>query len=221
MAGVKVYWEAGLDNQGIGIKVLNKDATLFDLLEAWQLLGDDPSLNKRYANKTNICCGCLTNCCNTAYVIPDLISFKAIAHSKGIDYLKFLKDYFNSEKLKVGLAMFKSNPCIFLKDGKCTIYSLRTLLCRFYLCTDLLSDTEQLVYYISWVGMTAAQLYFREAGMLSPDKSTGYSSLDKMFLNLLEEYKQDANVQLFIKSNSYHEIPLKPFLDSCCIESYF
>ncbi|NLG32761.1 MAG: YkgJ family cysteine cluster protein [Syntrophomonadaceae bacterium] len=200
-------------NTEIGVKLLNQDATLFDLLEAWQLVCDDRNLDRRYGDRLNLCRGCLSNCCNTAYVIPDLISFKSIAQAKGLSYFKFLKDYFSPGKLKLGLAMLKFNPCIFLHNGSCTIYPLRTLLCRFYLCTDLPGSIEQLIYYISGIGMTATQVYLQTAGMLDSDKSAGCSSFDKMFFNLIEEYQQDSNIELFLQAHSYREIPLKPLID--------
>ncbi|MGI6412620.1 MAG: YkgJ family cysteine cluster protein [Syntrophomonadaceae bacterium] len=213
MGVVIVDYNSNSANAEIGVKLLNQNATLFDLLEAWQLVCDDRNLDRRYAGRLNLCHGCLSNCCNTAYVIPDLISFKSIAQAKGLSYFKFLKDYFSPEKLKLGLAMLKFNPCIFLHNGSCTIYPLRTLLCRFYLCTDLPGSLEQLIYYISGVGITATQVYLQTTGLLGSDKSAGYSSFDKMFFNLIEEYQKDPNIELFLQAQSYQEIPLKPFIE--------
>ena len=46
-------------------------------------------------------------------------------------------------------------------------YPIRALICRFYLCSTLRGDTEQLIYYISSLGMTATHVFARQEGLLA------------------------------------------------------
>ena len=209
---LKVYQGEENGVTGIGVKILDTSATLADLLEAWQPLCDDESIDRPYGNAGNAPCkGCTTNCCNTAYVIPDLIAFKNIAEYLDISYEDFIRDYFQPDKVEHGLLRLKPEPCIFLKDNVCTIYPYRTLICRFYLCSSLLADTEQLIYSIAWTGVAATQLFALEAGLIKPLAQQGLTSFDQLFINLLKEYHSNPNVIRFAKAQSYRDIPLAPF----------
>ena len=64
--------------------MVDDEATLADLLEVWEPLSDDPGVGKKYASGSDSCQGCINNCCNSAFVIPDLIAFKAISRETGL-----------------------------------------------------------------------------------------------------------------------------------------
>ncbi|QGU00872.1 hypothetical protein SYNTR_2278 [Candidatus Syntrophocurvum alkaliphilum] len=210
---VKVYTEIENDKLGIGIKVIDKKATVADLLESWQPLCDDNSMYKKYAaNNYAMCKGCTINCCSSAYVIPDIISFKKMASLFDNDYNRFIKDYFQTDKVKNGLLRMQPEPCIFLKDNICSIYLIRSLICRFYICSDLLGETEQLIYSITVAGISATHLFAEQNGLLKHNTSSGMTSMDKMFKELIEEYKNTDRTKAFLQATEYSDIPLELFL---------
>jgi len=208
---VEVY--NGLENGtlGIGIRV-NGPATVQDLLDAWQPLCDDQSIYKQYAEGNYaLCKGCQLNCCSTAYVIPDIISFRKMAASLNLDFADFIDRYFQMDKLGVGLLRLQPNPCVFLKDNICTIYSVRSLICRFYICSRLLGDTEELIYKIAWTGAAATQIFAEQMGLIKGNR-LGSSSFDRLFIGLVEEYRGTEGVRSFLEAKDYRDIPLHHFL---------
>lgn len=213
MDKVEVYLARENGKKCTGIKINDPEASLADLLAAWQPLCDDTGLHKMYADGNHaLCKGCKINCCNTAYVIPDLISFKKMAAYLKLDYEQFIDRYFEKEKINAGLLRMKPNPCVFLDNNICTIYQIRSLICRFYLCINLLGDTEQLIYNITWTGITATQLFAEERGLINKKPAASLTSFDMMFKKLIEEYRYCPNAALFMKAAEYRDIPLKPFI---------
>lgn len=212
MDKVKLYFGTENGKSGIGINILSPDASVADLLEAWQPLCDDSGLFKLYADHNfSECKGCTVNCCNTAYVIPDLVSFRKMAAHLNLSYAEFLDRYFQKEKLDLGLLRMIPNPCIFLQNNICSIYLVRSLICRYYICSNILGDTEQLIYSIAWTGITATQLFAEQQGLLSINTEAGLTSFDLMFKHLIEEYREHPGVDLFMKASEYSDIPLKAF----------
>lgn len=215
MPKVEVYYRDLEPEPGVCLRINDESATLGDLLEAWQPLCDDSSLYKSFADGNHAPCkGCTVNCCQTAYVIPDLISFKRMADELQLSHREFLAHYFQAEKLAVGLPRIEPNPCVFLQNNICQIYPWRSLICRFYICTPLNGATEQLVYSLTWTGITATKMQLEAEGLLQPKPGAGLSSMDMLFNDLIEEYRHNPNVRLFMESTTYQDIPLLPFLDS-------
>jgi Fe-S-cluster containining protein len=197
----------------LSVRVEDETASLQDLLDAWQPLCDDALIHKKYAEAFhNVCKACQINCCNTAYVIPDLIAFKKIAKHLQLGYEDFIQQYFQKEKLAVGLLRLNPDPCIFLQDRICSVYALRSLICRFYICTPLQGETEELIYKISWAGSAAAQVFAEQKGLIVRSENVSVSSFDLLFLNLLEEYRQTQMVEAFLRADNYDDIPLRLFL---------
>lgn len=197
----------------LGLKVRDRTANLADLLECWQPLCDDESIYKTYGQGNHAACkGCPNNCCNTAYVIPDLISFKKMAADLHITETEFIMGWFQPDKVALGLLKIKSEPCIFLQERICSIYPLRSLICRFYICSDLTFDTEQLIYSIAWSGAAATQIYAEQQGYLPPPAQGGYTSFDRFFVELVEAYRELPGVRSFLSAASYDDIPLQHFL---------
>lgn len=207
MSKIKIVNEAGR----IKIDDIDEAASLKDLLDAWQPLCDDKTVAKLYADESNICKGCKVNCCNTAYVIPDFIAFKKLASHYELGYDEFISRYFQEEKVKRGILRLKPEPCIFLKDNICSVYPLRTLLCRFYLCSEMEEDTEELIYSITWTGIAATQVFVRENGLLKDAANSGLTSFDLLFKNNIEYYAKSSGVKKFLTADSYEEIMLKDF----------
>jgi len=213
MDKIEIYNAMENGKLAVGIKVKDKKASLADLLDSWQMLCEDPNLFKMYAEGNYAPCrGCLHNCCNTAYVIPDLISFKKMARYLNCSSKEFISQYFHPDKTASGLLRLKPNPCVFLKDNICTIYPVRSLICRFYVCAYLLGDTEQLIYSIAMTGIAATCLFAEEEGLICKDSAAGMSSFDMMFKKLIAGYRDSSNVELFMRAGEYDEIPLLPFL---------
>jgi len=213
MDKVRIFQTQVNGEQLVGVEVVDPQATLADLLAAWQPLCDDASIYKLYAADNHAGCkACIANCCNTAYVIPDLISFRHMALTLNCDYPEFIADYFQGDKVELGIPRLQPNPCLFLKDGICTVYPVRSLICRFYICTGLTGDTEQLIYDLAWTGAAATIVFARERGILPPGGEGGYSSFDLLFKRLLDEYQDDPRIDLFLHAIEYSDIPLEPFL---------
>lgn len=214
MKKIEVYTSLENGKTLLGVKVNDPAASLQDLLDTWQPLCDDTIIHKAYApGFHDVCKGCQVNCCDTAYVIPDLIAFKKIARYLGLDYKDFIKHYFQQEKLAAGLLRLVPNPCIFLQNKICSIYDIRTLICRFYICTPLAGETEELVYKISWAGGAATQLYAEQQGLIQKDPQAGLSSFDLLFCNLINEYRDTPMVEAFLKADDYKDIPLHLFYE--------
>lgn len=218
MTKIAIEFSDRIGNEGIGIRLLDPDATLQDLLDAWQPLCDSALLYKAYAaGNHRECRNCSTNCCNTAYVIPDVIAFKRMAAHFQCTARDFITRYFDPEKVAAGLLRMKPNPCIFLQDGICSVYNLRSLICRFYLCSPLQGDTEELIYHITWTGIAALQVLAEREGWL--EDSGCVTSFDRLFQNMLKEYRQHPGIEYFLRASGYHDIPLKPFLNHLSCQS--
>lgn len=212
MNNIEVYNAVENGTLGVGIRV-NGPATVQDLLDVWQPLCDDQSLYKQYAQGNYaLCKGCQLNCCSTAYVIPDLISFKKMASSLELDHTAFIARYFHREKLDLGLLRLQPNPCVFLQNNICSIYKVRSLICRFYLCSHLLGDTEEMIYKIAWTGAAATQVFAEEKGLIPRVGAGALSSFDRLFVRLLEEYRSSEGVKIFLQAQDYRDIPLHYFL---------
>lgn len=204
----------GQDSQGmIGIRVKDQEATIADLLDAWQPLCDDKLFIKQYGDQlSGICKGCINNCCNTAYVIPDLIAFKKMAAFLQLDHRRFIADYFDREKVAAGLLRMRPDPCIFLQNNICTVYPFRSLICRFYLCSNMEGDCEQLIYSVAWAGSAALQIFAEQNQLIAPLPQAGLSSFDLMFKRLVEEYRDTPMVKRFLHAGDYSDIPLALFI---------
>lgn len=214
MSKIEIYTSLENGKNLIGVKVNDPVASLQDLLDTWQPLCDDTMIHKTYApGFHDVCKGCQVNCCDTAYVIPDLIAFQKIAGHLGLSYQDFVKNYFQQEKLAAGLLRLLPNPCIFLQHKICSIYDIRTLICRFYICTPLAGETEELIYKISWAGAAATQIYAEQQGLIQRDPRAGLSSFDLLFCNLLNEYRDTPMVEAFLQAEDYKDIPLHLFCD--------
>jgi len=212
MNQLEVYNAVENGTLGIGIRV-NGSASIQDLLDVWQPLCDDQTLFKQYAEGNYaLCKGCQLNCCSTAYVIPDLVSFHKMAACMGVGEADFVAAYFHREKLNSGLLRLQPNPCIFLQNNICTIYAVRSLICRFYICSHLLGETEEMIYKIAWTGAAATQVYAEQRGLIPAFGTGGVSSFDQLFIRLLEEYRDSAAVQSFLQAEDYRDIPLQLFL---------
>ncbi|MDD4802532.1 MAG: YkgJ family cysteine cluster protein [Syntrophomonas sp.] len=211
MNNIEVYNAMENGKLGIGISV-NGPATVKDLLDVWQTLCDDESIFKQYAEGNYaLCKGCKLNCCSTAYVIPDLVSFKKMAFHLGLDYAAFIAGYFQQEKRDAGILRLKPNPCVFLRDNICSIYKVRSLICRLYICTPLLGDTEELIYKIAWTGAAATQIFALQNG-LTTGVGGALSSFDRLFAHLLDEYKNSEGVKSFLQARDYQDVPLQHFI---------
>jgi len=213
MSKVEVYQTIEDGIVKLEAKVHDPKANVADLLEAWQPLCDDELIFKAYGQDNHSACkGCPNNCCSTAYVIPDLISFRSMAAQLHMTEPEFIERWFDQDKYALGLLKIKSNPCVFLQESICNIYPLRSLICRFYICSDLTFDTEQLIYSIAWSGAAATQIYAQQQGYLPAPALGGYTSFDRIFVDLVEAYRELPGVKSFLLADSYQDVPLKHFL---------
>lgn len=209
--GVTIYQDIEDGRWALGLRV-DGPATVQDLLDAWQPLCDDQTIYKSYAEGNYASCkGCQQNCCDTAYVIPDLVAFRKMVQLSSLSQADFVARYFQAEKMAVGVMRLQPEPCSFLVDKVCTIYPVRSLICRLYICTRLLGATEELIYKIAWTGAAATQIFAQQNGLL-PAPTGPASSFDRLFLGLLEEYRHHPGTERFLAAREYSDIPLHLFL---------
>ena len=131
----------------------------------------------------------------------------------GIAELDFARNYLDAEKLGITIPRLQTSPCIFLQEGLCTVYPVRTLICRFYLCTHILGETEEFIYTITLAGMAATQQYLAEAGLFDEqDGQVGLTDYEQHFLRFFGEYRGTRMVEAFLGARDYTEIPLSLFL---------
>jgi hypothetical protein len=208
---VELYQEIEKGQKAVGVRI-NGKANLQELLDAWQPLCDDASIYKKYApNNYAVCRGCKINCCNTAYVMPDLIALKKMAEHLHTDYQSLVAGYMQIDKTRSGIVQMKL-PCAFLNECVCSIYPVRSLICRFYICTDIIGSTQQLIYSITLTGIAASCVWAEKEGLVKSVADHGQSSFELMFKRLLDEYRHHEQVKLFLEAQNYEDIPLEPFL---------
>jgi len=158
-----------------------------------------------------VCKGCINSCCLSPYIMPDLISFQKMALHLNLDYADLLDGYFDRAGVEKTIPRLKSNPCIFWKDNLCTIYSLRSLTCRFYMCSNIEAWTEELIYSISWTSIAATVQFARQKGLLNQNINST-SSFEYACQKIIDHYCND-NVKWFMNARDYNDIPLRPFID--------
>lgn len=210
MSKVCVYKRKENNKLGLGVSVADETATVQDLLAVWEPLAGDPRLPKKYAQDTNLCRGCLNNCCHSAFVIPDLVAFKALSKRCGMTPEKMLAAYFDPDSLRMGIPRLGPGLCPFLKDRICTVYPERSLLCRFYLCTHILGETEELLYSVVTAGVAATLIWLEELKLLP--KGRGLTGFDQVLTNLLASYRQHPGTAAFLAATDYSQVKLKLFI---------
>ena len=195
----------------IHLDILDGHANLQDVLDAWQPLCDDRTVYKTYARgHYDACRACTSNCCDAADVTPDLISFKKMAVTLKTDGLSLLQQYCDPVSRQEGLIRLKSGPCVFLHHRQCTVYPVRSLLCRFYICTELSASTQDLIYRISLAGAAATQFFAVELGWLD-EAARPETGFDLMFWNYMHQFKQHPAIDAFLRAANYRDIPAALF----------
>jgi Fe-S-cluster containining protein len=207
---VEVYKETENGTLGLGVRVVDDEATVADLLGVWEPLSDDPGVRKQYASGSDSCKGCVNNCCNSAFVIPDLIAFMAICREMDLSPEESLRRWFDPGSREAGILRWRYGPCVFLTDRLCTIYRQRSLICRFYLCTNMLGETEQLIYSVVTAGIAALYLWLEERGLLT-SAGKGLTGYDQALLKLIREYRDHPGTMEFLKAGGYHDVMLRAF----------
>ncbi|MGE5397332.1 MAG: YkgJ family cysteine cluster protein [Chitinophagales bacterium] len=180
------------------------------MLNLWEPLANDSLYDKKYAGDSGVCKGCINNCCNAAFVIPDLISFKALCQATTGSPERFLESFVEPDRLLAGIPRVKSNPCIFLKQQVCTVYEARCLICRFYLCTDIEGETEQLIYSVVTAGIAATIIWLEKMGFVKP-LSSAKTGFDRALVDLINSYRDHPGTAEFLQASSYKDIKLHHF----------
>lgn len=109
-----------------------------------------------------------------------------------------------------GIPRLKFSPCLFLNERICSIYPARSLICRFYLCIELLGDTEELVYSIVTSGITSTFIYLHNEGLINSGQ--GLTGFDMTLLDLVKKWRDHPGTAQFLNAETYDDIILEPFL---------
>lgn len=217
-------WAPTLD-----LKSLSAKARVNDLLQAFQQATDDkliykPQLKTRYG----VCAGCRDNCCRQFEINPDFLSATKIAKSKGMglkEYsLKFLD--FNED---LYFPKFIGKPCPYLKSNLCTIYPIRPLICRLYLCTPMSDSLENLRAAVCYMGEGALIVELLKEGLLPPSFTYEYriqtiesdwqaGNITKRVYDLrMEQHYLMYHQNPYLKGSDYDSVLLK----DCCPEGFW
>lgn len=205
---------------GLDLAIRDSKATVQDLIEAIQPWCDDEQIHKLYMEGyQGACRGCAVNCCRECFVLPDAISFRWLQEHLRLEPAEFIRQYFDPECLGKGLPRLNSSPCIFLREGLCTVYPYRTLICRLYICTPMSDEAQTLVYGTVAAGIGEFLRQAQTAGYLSKAEEAGeagrtgpaaWLGYEKMMLELVQaEAERPDNP--FRGALKYEEVPLRAF----------
>lgn len=150
---------------GLDVVVSNQQASVADLMAAMQPPADDPTIVKPYHKRRySICRGCINNCCQYNSIVVDLVAAERLADRLGMSLGRFAKAYLSGDP-DLPFPEFKQQPCPFLVQNCCTVYSARALICRLYLCTPMSERLEKLRCSILFAGEAALRQRLVELGL--------------------------------------------------------
>ena len=198
---------------GLDLAIRDPGATVLDLIEAIQPWCDDEQIHKLYLEGyQGACRGCAVNCCRECFVLPDAISFRWLQEHLRLEPAEFIRQYFDPELLAKGLPRLQSSPCIFLRDGLCTVYPYRTLICRMYICTPMADEAQTLVYGTVAAGIGEFLRQAQTEGYLPKAEKAGtaWSGYEKMMLELVQAEAERLD-NPFRGALKYEEVPLRAF----------
>lgn len=158
---------------GLGLVVLEPDATVQDLADAFQpYAGCEGSVYKRKLKGSGGCRACVDSCCTTSVIAPDPISFDRTANFLKLEPHELLDQRCDPAARVAGVVRLQSFPCTFLgDDGTCTIYDQRSLICRFFICCPYSPDLSDLVHNILGAGLAALADRLKADGLLTSQPS--------------------------------------------------
>lgn len=215
---------------GLDCAILDPQATLADLNAAFAPYADAGDVHKRHLRSAGPCLGCQGGCCTTSIIAPDLISFRATMAYLGLTAAELADRTVDPEWLARGVVHYRSQPCIFLQDNLCTIYPVRSVICRTFICCDYAPDLEDLVHNSIGAGLAALREFLAAAGVPVPEPDPGVVSLaaspyQAEFLRFyirwalgsgtLEEQGElrpgPGRGNPFRTAAGYEQVPLRPF----------
>jgi Fe-S-cluster containining protein len=198
---------------GLDLAINHPEATVFDLIEAVQPWCDDEQIHKQYMEENQGACkGCAANCCRESFVLPDSISFQWLSEYLDLEPADFIRQYFDPELLAKGLPRLQGSPCVFLREGLCSVYPYRTLICRLYICTPMSDEAQTLVYGVVAAGIGEFLRLAQTEGYLdlATDIPIAWSGYEKMMMELIQSEAQRSD-NPFRGAHKYQEIPLRSF----------
>lgn len=215
---------------GLDCAILEPDATLADLNAAFAPYADAGEVYKGHLRGAGPCLGCQGGCCTTSIIAPDLLSFRATMDFQGLTAAELAERTLDPEWLARGVVHYRSQPCIFLRDNRCSIYPVRSVICRTFICCDYTPDLEDLVHNSIGAGLAALREFLAGAGVPVPAPDAGVISLaatpyQAEFLRFytrwalgagrLEEegelYPGPGMGNPFCTATGYEQVPLRPF----------
>lgn len=150
---------------GLEVVVRNQQASVADLIAAMQLPADDPTIVKPYHKRRySVCRGCINNCCKYNSIVVDLVAAEQLAARLDMSLSRFAKTYLSVDP-DLPFPEFKRQPCPFLVQNCCTVYSARALICRLYLCTPMSDRLEKLRCAVLFAGEAALRQRLIDLGI--------------------------------------------------------
>lgn len=133
---------------------------------------------KRHLRGAGSCRGCVGGCCTTSIIAPDVLSFRWTAQRLGLSSAEQVCRFFDAAALGRGELRYRSLPCAFLDPGEniCTIYPVRSVICRTFICCDYTPDLEDLVHNVMGGALAALLEQLREEGVLPPAETSPLSA---------------------------------------------
>ena len=201
---------------GLDVQIIQKGATVADLLSAMQSPADDANIYKPlHKSRYAVCAGCSYNCCKSNDIPLDLVAARDIAALRAVPLERFLRSHVRCDE-SVMFPEFRARPCPFLATNLCTVYEQRALICRLYLCTPMSDELEQLRKAVLLMGNGALRQTMVKLGMAP--RTWSEKALRLVAASSSHPLSEEEMLEKMLHQNPYllgaehHEVPLR----DCC-----
>ncbi len=140
---------------GYEIKILEKKASIQDLLDELNLFIEEGKLERLWPEGQKSCLGC-DLCCHEPLPVTS-IDVRKICQAREIDLIdayKYLWVEAEDNVIDITLRRTRGGSCIFLQsDSTCSIYENRPFLCQTYICCKTTPQMEEFRSQVVNMGM--------------------------------------------------------------------
>lgn len=203
---------------GLDLVVLEPDATVADLAAALDPFAGEAPVYKRQLRGGGGCAGCRESCCTTSIIAPEPISWRLTAAHLGLTEAELADRCLDPVARAHGVAVYRSFPCTFLRDHLCSIYPVRSLICRLFICCPYTGVLEDLVHHIMGAGAAALRARLAARGLLGPLRPLGGAGYAGEFARWYTLWQGGgpsgvpaAAANPFHGAETYADLPLRAF----------